>query len=111
VSLTTRPKFVLEIVEGPQAGQRLPVTGLTVALGGPPDPQAPKPEKSVKWFDQEIQFGDYGVPCQCLCLKWKELENAFELSRAGRGRPLCHGGTSSRPAWNGAPSCRPVLPA
>ena len=81
VSLTTRPPFVIEILAGEQRGQLVPIKGLTLALGGPLDPDAPPLEKGSQWFDQELVFSDCALPPRCLALGWKELSKVFELSR------------------------------
>jgi hypothetical protein len=75
VSLTARPNFYLEILEGPNAGQQLAVRGNTLALGGAVDPAQASEE--TPWFDQEFAFGDVSIPARCLALVWKESH--FEL--------------------------------
>lgn len=69
IALGARPSLQLR-----QGEQVFPVTGYTVALGGP----GGKPDR---WYDQEILLD--GLPSQCLCLAWKDIANRYELSYHG----------------------------
>lgn len=70
IALKARPSLSLRLGE-----QVFPVTGYTVALGGP----GAKPDR---WYDQEIFLE--GLPPQCLCLAWKDIAGRYELSYRGR---------------------------
>ena len=80
VSLTTRPKFHLEVLAGPDKGQKISITGLTIALGGPHGDYEPPMVGQEKWWDQEIILADPNVPTRSFSLAWRELANGFELA-------------------------------
>lgn len=84
IALTSRPSLRLSVLTGPLAGQSIPITGLTAALGGPPDPEEPPLPAKDRWFDQDIVLGPESLPPRCLSLAWKELVNGFELSIRGQ---------------------------
>ncbi len=83
-ALTLRPNYQLEVLHGPDQGVVALITGMRIALGGPvADPDAPPP-KDRNW-DQEVSVRDDALPEFHLLLVWRELDNAFELSRRPGG--------------------------
>jgi hypothetical protein len=78
IALSTRPKLYLEVLGGNQKGQKLPLTGFSIQMGGPlsGDP----PEVGAPWWDQEVLIDDAVLPYRCLSWHWRELQNAFEVA-------------------------------
>ena len=65
VQTPTVTRFFLELLEGTNAGQRLPLEAERIAVGGAFDPARP-PEDT--WFDQGVALGDSSLPPFCLAL-------------------------------------------
>lgn len=88
VALTTRPKLQLACLSGSEQGQIWPITGMSLALGGSLAEADENEEKKEKSFDQELTSKNADFPPRSLHLVWRELENAFELSRLDAGLTL-----------------------
>lgn len=72
LALTDRPPLFLESV----AGNRHPITGLVVALGGTLVEEGAPPATG---FDQEICLPEPDLPARMLSLAWRDLAHAFEI--------------------------------
>lgn len=81
ISLTSRPRLFIQVIAGPNGGQKVAVTGIIAAVGGPTNPQDPPLVGTARWFDQEITLADEALPAHCLSLTWRELLSGFELAR------------------------------
>ncbi|MBT9583804.1 FHA domain-containing protein [bacterium] len=81
ISLTSRPPLFVQVIAGPNGGQKVAITGIVAALGGPTNPQNPPPVGTARWFDQEITLADDALPAHFLSLTWRELLSGFELAR------------------------------
>ena len=88
LALVKMPEFTLEVLEGPDAGQRFAIEGLNVAVGGPLDPSAAV-EKDKKWFDLDITLTDETIPSRCLGLSWNGPQGGLDLWGPGGGRRRC----------------------
>lgn len=84
LALVKMPEFTLEVLEGPDAGQRFPVDGLNVAIGGPLG-TSEAVAKDKKWFDKDIALTDDTLPPRCLGLSWNAPRGGFDLWRPGGG--------------------------
>ena len=75
ITLQARPALRVRFGE-----QVFPISGYTVAIGGPGG-------KAERWYDQEILID--GLEPQSLRLAWKDIAGRYELSYSGRAtRPV-----------------------
>lgn len=76
IALSTRPKMYLEVLNGKQQGQKLPLTGFKIQVGGSTPEVMPD---ARSWWDQDVILDDSSLPFRCLAWHWRELEKAFEV--------------------------------
>lgn len=77
IALSTRPQLCLQVLSGEQQGQKLPLTGFQIQLGGSRPEELPEGDP---WWDQDLTLEESALPYRCLALQWRELEKAFEVS-------------------------------
>jgi hypothetical protein len=77
IALSTRSKMFIEVLSGKQQGQKLPVTGFAVQVGGSNMEDLPE---SPRWWDQEVILDEATLPFRCMSWHWRELQKAFEVA-------------------------------
>ncbi len=76
IALSTRPKFHLEVLGGAQKGQKFPLTGFKIQVGGHQAIDLPE----ERWWDQDVIIEEAEFPYRSMVWHWRELDNAFEVS-------------------------------
>lgn len=77
IALSTRSPMHLMILDGAQKGQKIPVTGFKIQVGGHLPEEMPA---GPTWWDQDVVIEDSEFPYRCMSWSWRELDKAFEVS-------------------------------
>ena len=76
------PPYYLQVMSGPDAGQRHDILALQVVLGS----ASPDVATAGATSEQKVLLSDPQIPTRALALSWRVLLEAFEVTRPGGNR-------------------------